>query len=75
MEWQQLEYFQTLAHIQHVTRAAESLCITQPALSRSMARLEEELGVPLFDRKGRTINIKPLRTTLFEAGRSHADGI
>lgn len=57
MEWQQLEYFQTLARIQHVTRAAESLCISQPALSRSIARLEEELGVPLFDRQGRTITL------------------
>jgi DNA-binding transcriptional LysR family regulator len=55
MEWQQLQYFQTLAHMQHVTRAAESLNLSQPALSRSIARLEEELGVPLFDRQGHTI--------------------
>ncbi|MGF7031664.1 DNA-binding transcriptional LysR family regulator [Paenibacillus mucilaginosus] len=55
MEWQQLEYFQTLARMQHVTRAAEALSLSQPALSRSIARLEEELGVPLFDRQGRTI--------------------
>ncbi|WP_134682672.1 LysR family transcriptional regulator [Brevibacillus migulae] len=55
MEWQQLEYFQTLARLQHVTRAAEFLSISQPALSRSIARLEEELGVPLFHRQGRTI--------------------
>lgn len=57
MEWQQLEYFQTLASLQHVTRAAESLSLSQPALSRSIARLEEELGVPLFDRTGRTIQL------------------
>lgn len=57
MEWQQLEYFQTLARVQHVTRAAESVCITQPALSRSISRLEEELGVPLFDRQGRAITL------------------
>jgi DNA-binding transcriptional LysR family regulator len=55
MEWQQLEYFQTLARMQHMTRAAETLSISQPALSRSIARLEEELGVPLFDRQGRSI--------------------
>lgn len=55
MEWQQLEYFQTLAHMQHVTRSAEALSLSQPALSRSIARLEDELGVPLFDRQGRTI--------------------
>jgi len=57
MEWQQLEYFQTLARMQHVTRAAEALSLSQPALSRSIARLEEELGVPLFDRQGRTIKL------------------
>lgn len=55
MEWQQLEYFQTIAHIQHMTRAAEILSISQPALSRSVARLEAELGVPLFERRGRSI--------------------
>ncbi|MBP1932763.1 LysR family transcriptional regulator [Ammoniphilus resinae] len=55
MEWQQLEYFKTLARLQHVTRAAETLSISQSALSRSIARLEEELGVPLFNRQGRSI--------------------
>ncbi|WP_027416751.1 LysR family transcriptional regulator [Aneurinibacillus terranovensis] len=55
MEWQQLEYFQTVARLQHMTHAAESLSISQPALSRSIARLESELGVPLFERQGRSI--------------------
>lgn len=57
MEWQQLEYFQTLARVQHVTQAAELLSLSQPALSRSIARLEEELGVPLFSRQGRSISL------------------
>lgn len=57
MEWQHLEYFQTVARLQHMTRAAESLSISQPALSRSIARLEEELGVPLFERQGRAIKL------------------
>lgn len=55
MEWQQIEYFQVVARLQHITRAAETLLISQPALSRSIARLEEELGVPLFERQGRSI--------------------
>lgn len=55
MEWQQLEYFQTVARLQHMTLAAEALAISQPALSRSIARLEQELGVPLFERRGRSI--------------------
>ncbi|OEI76445.1 LysR family transcriptional regulator [Bacillus subtilis] len=57
MEWEQLEYFQTLARMQHVTKAAKSLSITQPALSRSIARLENHLDVPLFDRQGRSITL------------------
>lgn len=57
MEWEQLEYFQTLAREQHVTRAAQILSITQPALSRSIARLEGQIGTPLFDRQGRTIKL------------------
>jgi DNA-binding transcriptional LysR family regulator len=55
VEWQQLEYFQTVARVQHMTQAAEILSISQPALSRSIAKLEAELGVPLFERQGRSI--------------------
>jgi DNA-binding transcriptional LysR family regulator len=55
LEWQQLEYFQTVARVQHMTQAAEILSISQPALSRSIAKLEDELGVPLFERQGRSI--------------------
>ncbi|MEO3944030.1 LysR family transcriptional regulator [Gorillibacterium sp. CAU 1737] len=57
MEWQQLEYFETVARLQHMTMAAEALSISQPALSRSIARLEHELGVPLFERSGRSIQL------------------
>ncbi|AFM39388.1 transcriptional regulator [Desulfosporosinus acidiphilus SJ4] len=55
MEWTQLQYFQAVAELQHFTKASETLAISQPALSRSIARLEEELGVPLFERQGRTV--------------------
>ncbi|WP_088228344.1 LysR family transcriptional regulator [Desulfosporosinus sp. FKB] len=55
MEWTQFQYFQVVAQLQHFTKAAETLNISQPALSRSIARLEEELGVPLFERQGRTV--------------------
>ena len=57
MEWQQLEYFKTVARLEHITEASIELAITQPALSRSISRLEEELGVPLFDRRGRSIQL------------------
>lgn len=55
MEWQQLEYFKVTARFQHMTLAAEELKLSQPALSRAISRLEAELGVPLFDRQGRSI--------------------
>lgn len=48
-----LRYFVELAHTRHYTRAAEKLCITQPSLSHAIAQLEEELGVPLFEKTGR----------------------
>lgn len=56
MELSQLRYFQMVARTENISKAAQSLYITQPNLSKSIARLEQELGVPLFDhRKGKII--------------------
>ncbi|MBD8026373.1 LysR family transcriptional regulator [Ureibacillus sp. Re31] len=57
MEIQQLEYFKTVAEMQHMTQAAEKLNISQPALSKSISNIEQEIGVPLFDRQGRSISL------------------
>lgn len=57
MELLQLAYFRVVAQREHMTRAAEELNVTQPALSRAIARLERELGVPLFDRRGRGLRL------------------
>ncbi|TBL72718.1 LysR family transcriptional regulator [Paenibacillus thalictri] len=57
MDWQQLEYFRVLAKMEHMTKAAKYLAISQPALSRSIHRLEAELGISLFDRVGRAIRV------------------
>jgi DNA-binding transcriptional LysR family regulator len=53
MQLRQLEYFQVVARLENMTRAAEELHIAQPSLSKMMSRLEEEVGVPLFERYGR----------------------
>ena len=62
MELLQLRYFLTAAEYQHMTKAAEHLQIAQPALSQAIHRLEAELGVPLFERKSRSVELN-------EAGR------
>lgn len=55
MELLQLRYFLEVARTQHITHSAEKLHIAQPSLSQSIKRLEAELGVPLFEARGRNI--------------------
>ena len=57
MNLQQLYYFRKLAEVQHYTEAAKALYITQPSLSDSIASLEHELSVSLFQKKGRGIQL------------------
>ena len=51
MEITQLHYFKTVAKFESFTRAAEELHITQSALSRSIAQLENDIGIQLFERR------------------------
>lgn len=55
MNLSQLYYFRKLAELQHYTRAAKELYISQPALSDAIKTLERELGLPLFQREGRNV--------------------
>jgi DNA-binding transcriptional LysR family regulator len=57
MELNQLYCFLQVAKTQHMTHAADQLHITQPALSKNISRLEEDLGVKLFDRQGKNIRL------------------
>ncbi|CAH1191983.1 HTH-type transcriptional regulator GltC [Paenibacillus allorhizoplanae] len=57
MELLQLQYFITVARLEHMTEAAQSLHVTQSSLSKTIQRLEEDLGVPLFDRIGRNLRL------------------
>lgn len=57
MELLQLHYFRVVAQHEHMTKAAEALNIAQPSLSKTISRLEEHVGVPLFERQGRSIKL------------------
>ncbi|MGW3008811.1 LysR family transcriptional regulator [Streptomyces sp. NPDC001219] len=57
MDLLSLRYFRAVARREHISRAAEELRVAQPSVSRTIARLEAELGVPLFDRHGRAIRL------------------
>lgn len=56
MNTEQLRYFVAVAHSQNVSQTAAELFMTQPSLSRSLSRLEAEIGCKLFDhRRGRLV--------------------
>ncbi len=52
-----LRQFAAVARDEHLTRAADQLGVPQPTLSRTIARLESDLGIPLFTRPGRNIKL------------------
>lgn len=53
----QLRYFEVIAYYQNLSKAAQDLMVSQPALSNVLSQLEAELGVPLFDRNGKKLRI------------------
>lgn len=61
-----LRYFETIAELQHVGRAAEKLHRTQPALTSAIRRLEEACGAPLFEKAGRGIRLSPAGAVLLK---------
>ena len=68
MELTQLRYFVEVARCQHITHAAQRLYTSQSSLSKTIARLEAELGTPLFDRIGNRIKLN-------DAGRTFLQGV
>ncbi|MFF0465539.1 LysR family transcriptional regulator [Streptomyces mexicanus] len=69
LETRELEYFIALADELHFGRAAVRLSIAQPALSKAIRRIETRLGVPLFDRSSRHVELTPAGKALQEHGR------
>lgn len=57
MNLNHLQYFRVLAKLEHYTKAAEQLSITQPSLSHAIASLEKDLGTTLFEKHGRNIRL------------------
>lgn len=68
-----IEYFLVMAQIGHMGRAAAACGVTQPALSKSLRRLEDETGLKLFDRSARRMWLSASGMAFTEhAGRLHA---
>lgn len=74
-ELRHLAYFSAVARQLHFRRAAESLAVAQPALSRQIAQLEAALGVPLFIRTSRRVELTPAGRRLAEEARPLLEGL
>jgi DNA-binding transcriptional LysR family regulator len=69
MDLRDLTYFETIAELGHLGRAAERLNRSQPALTKSIQRLEESFGTKLFQRDGRRIKLTPVGELLQARGK------
>lgn len=69
MELRVLNYFVATAQELNMTRAAQKLLVSQPALSRQIADLEDELGVKLFNRQPRHLTLTPAGQYLYEQAK------
>jgi LysR family transcriptional regulator, hydrogen peroxide-inducible genes activator len=73
MNLTELAYFVAVAEHRHFGRAAESCHISQPTLSGQLRKLEQELGVTLFERNNRRVAITPIGEKLLEHARRVLD--
>ena len=75
MNLQQLQYFKVISQTKNFTTASNILSITQPALSKAISKLEEELDVQLFEREGRNIKITKYGEVFLKYAESALDYI
>ena len=73
MELSQLRYFMAVAELGNMSKAAQALFVSQPNLSTSISRLEEEVGVPLFDRRRGKIVLNQNGELLLESVKRAVD--
>lgn len=73
MEFRQLRYFVAVAEALNFTRAAERLRVAQPALSRQIQNLENELGARLLERDSRRVSLTRAGSLLLEDAREIMD--
>lgn len=73
MELRQLRYVVAVAETRHISRAAEQLHIAQPSLSQQIAKLERELGVPLFSRHTSGVELTDAGARFVERARRILD--
>ncbi|MGH3638048.1 MAG: LysR family transcriptional regulator, partial [Myxococcota bacterium] len=69
MHLEELQWFVVLAETEHVTDAAAELGISQPTLSRALARFEDQAGTQLFDRINRRLQLNPYGQIMLEHAR------
>lgn len=74
VNWYYLECFRQAGRLEHFSKAAKALHTSQPAVSRAVGRLEEQLGVMLFERTGRSVRLTEQgRLLLARMDKAHRD--
>ncbi|MBK1700250.1 LysR family transcriptional regulator [Thiococcus pfennigii] len=70
LSFRQLQVFEAVARRLSYTRAAEELHLSQPAVSMQVRQLEDEIGLPLFERLGKSISLTEMGREVYQCSRS-----